>query len=92
MTVRRIETLMSRAAYEIRAEGEVPRRDFEDFQGVTFTINPAGSTIHVALADGAELLGILDALRREGLVLAEVRRKPNYGPSAHEPDGSSNTW
>ena len=54
MTVRRrIETLMSRAAYEIRAEGEVPRRDFEDFQGVTATINPAGSTIHVALADGA---------------------------------------
>lgn len=78
---------MSRAAYEIRAVGEVPRRVLEDFERVTLTTDPAGSTIHVDLADEAELHGVLDALRREGFVLAEVRREPDYGPEV--PPGRS---
>lgn len=65
---------MSRAAYEIRAAGEVPPRLLEDFTGVTVTPEPVGTTIRADLADEAELHGVLDALRREGFVLVDVRR------------------
>ncbi len=67
---------MSRAAYEIRAVGEVPRSMLEDFEGVTVSINPAGSTIHAMLADEAELHGLLSALSRAGFVLVDVIREP----------------
>jgi len=66
---------MSRAAYEIRAVGEVPRSMVEDFEGVTVSINPAGSTIHALLADEAELHGLLSALSRAGFVLVDVIRE-----------------
>ena len=66
---------MSRAAYEIRAVGEVPRSMVEDFEGVTVSINPAGSTIHALLADEAELHGLLSALSRGGFVLVDVIRE-----------------
>jgi hypothetical protein len=66
---------MSRAAYEIRAVGEVPRRMLEDFEGVTVSTDPAGTTIHALLADEAELHGLLDALSRGGFVLVDVRRE-----------------
>lgn len=71
---------MSKAAYEIRAAGEVPQRAVEDFEGVTVSIEPAGSTIRAELADEAELHGVLDALRREGFILLEVRRESDYVP------------
>ena len=85
---------MSRAAYEIRALGEVPSRVLEDFEGVTVTIDVAGSTIRVDLADEAELIGVLEALRREGFLLADVRRETDYeseGPAGFSegPPGAS---
>jgi len=70
---------MSKAAYEIRAAGNVPVSVVEDFEGVTVSTDPAGSTIHVHLADEAELHGLLDALRRGGFLLIDVRRDPVYG-------------
>jgi hypothetical protein len=70
---------MSKAAYEIRAEGKVPVSVLKDFEGVTVSSDPAGSTIHLHLADDAKLHGLLDALRREGLLLIDVRRDPVYG-------------
>ena len=66
---------MTRAAYAIRAVGEVPRGMLEDFEGVTVSIDPAGSTIHAELADEAELHGLLSALSRAGFVLVEVIRE-----------------
>lgn len=66
---------MPRAAYEIRAVGEVPRGMLEDFEGVTVSIDPAGSTIHASLADEAELHGLLSALSRAGFVLVDVIRE-----------------
>ena len=74
-TCRRIEIVMSRAAYEIRAVGEVPGAMLEDFEGVTVSFDPAGTTIHAVLADEAELHGLLDALRREGFLLVDVHRE-----------------
>jgi len=73
---------MSRAAYEIRAAGEVPSRVLEDFAGVSVTIDVAGSTIRADLADEAELHGVLDALRRGGFVLVDVRKETDYEPEA----------
>jgi hypothetical protein len=67
---------MTSAAYEIRATGEVPRRILADFEGVTVSTDPAGSTIHVALRDEAELHGLLEALSRGGYMLIDVRREP----------------
>jgi hypothetical protein len=69
---------MSKAAYEIRALGSVPAGMLDDFEGVTVVNDPAGSTIHVHLADEAELHGLLDALRRGGFLLVDVRRDPIY--------------
>jgi hypothetical protein len=77
--------LMSRAAYEIRAVGEVPPRLLEDFPGVTVSIDVAGSTIRADLADEAELRGVLDALRRGGYTLVDVRRETDYS-EAWEPE------
>ena len=67
---------MSQAAYEIRTVGQVPRALLEDFEGVTVSNDPAGSTIHVLLADEAQLHGLLDALHRGGFVLVDVRKEP----------------
>ena len=78
---------MSRAAYEIRAVGEVPRRVLEDFEGVTVSIDPAGTTIHATLADEAELHGLLDALSRGGFVLVDVRREAFETPEEGTSEG-----
>jgi hypothetical protein len=69
---------MSRAAYEIRAVGEVPRSMLVDFDGASVSNDPAGSTIHVVLGDEAELHGLLEALSRGGFTLVDVRR--DYEP------------
>ncbi len=69
---------MSRAAYEIRAVGNVPAELLEDFAGVRVATDPAGTTIRADLADEAELHGLLDALRREGFALVEVHREPAF--------------
>ena len=69
---------MSRAAYEIRAVGEVPPRVLEDFPGVTVSLDVAGTIIHADLTDEAELHGVLDALRRGGFTLVDVRRETDY--------------
>jgi hypothetical protein len=74
-----MEVSMPKAAYEIRAMGEVPATLLEDFEGATVSTDAAGSTIHVLLADEAELHGLLDALRRGGFQLIDVRRDPVYG-------------
>jgi hypothetical protein len=66
---------MSRVAYEIRVVGEVLPRLLEDFEGVTLRIEPASTTMRAVLADDAELHGLLEALRREGLILMDVRRE-----------------
>ena len=66
---------MSRVAYRIRVAGAVPPRFFEDFSRVRVADDEGGSTLHADLADMSELHGLLDALRRDGLVLVEVRRE-----------------
>jgi hypothetical protein len=42
--------------------------------------DPAGATLRAELADQAELHGLLDALRRDGVVLVDVRRDEFYEP------------
>ncbi len=80
---------MSRIGYQIRVAGEVPDRFFEDFSGVTAAVDPVGTTLRADLTDQAELNGLLDALRRSGLVLLEVHREQGYGndenPTATDP-------
>jgi hypothetical protein len=69
---------MPKFAYEIRVLGEVPPELLADFENVTTAFDPVGTTMRVDLADEAELHGILDALRRAGLVLVDVRREQGY--------------
>ncbi len=76
---------MSRVAYQIRVAGEVPDRFFEDFTRVTVAVDPVGTTLRVDLTDQAELTGVLDALRRAGLVLLEMRRQQFFDPSGEPP-------
>jgi hypothetical protein len=66
---------MSRVAYQIRVAGALPDRFFEDFSRLTVSVDPVGTTLRADLTDQAELNGLLDALRRGGLVLLEVRRE-----------------
>lgn len=66
---------MSRVAYQIRVAGPVSDRFFEDFSQVTASVDPVGTTLRADLADQAQLNGLLDALRRDGLELLEVRRE-----------------
>jgi hypothetical protein len=80
---------MSRVAYQIRVAGAVPARFFEDFTRVTMSVDQIGTTLRADLTDQAELHGLLDALRREGLALVEVRREQafeeiNDGEAAQE--------
>jgi hypothetical protein len=70
---------MSRVAYQIRVTGDLPERFFEDFSRVTVAVDPVGTTLRADLTDQAELNGLLDALRRDGLVLLEVRREQVFG-------------
>jgi hypothetical protein len=72
---------MSRAVYEIRVAGRVPSRIADDFDLVTMSVDPVGTTMRAAVMDEAELHGVLDALRREGLVLVDVRRELAFDTS-----------
>jgi hypothetical protein len=69
---------MSRAAYEIRVTGDLPPRLSEDFERVTVSADGSGATLYADLIDQAELHGLLDALRRDGLALVEVRREQGF--------------
>ena len=83
---------MSRAVYEIRVAGDVPARIIEDFDLVTMSVDPVGTTIRAEVVDESELHGILDALRRERLVLVDVRRELAFDasdPSEHGADPDS---
>lgn len=82
---------MSRAEYEIHAIGLVPSRVFEDFEGVTVTVDRAGSTIRAELADEAELHGVLAALRRGGFTLTDVRKEVAYDSDSLPADPSDGT-
>jgi hypothetical protein len=75
---------MSRVAYQIRVTGELPERFFEDFSRVTVAVDPVGTTLRADLTDQAELNGLLDALRRDGLVLLEVRREQVFDADDQE--------
>jgi len=81
---------MSRVAYRIRVAGSVPPRFFEDFSRVTVAIDQVSTTLRADLTDQAELHGLLDALRRNGLVLMEVRREQVFeSVDAHPDDDAS---
>ena len=69
---------MSKAVYEIRVLGEIPPRVLDDFDRVTVSVDPLETAVRAELVDEAELQGILDAIRRNGLVLVEVRREQDY--------------
>ena len=69
---------MSKAAYEIRVQGEIGPGVFDDFERVTVAVDPLETSLRAELVDEAELQGILDAIRRNGLVLVEVRREPEF--------------
>jgi hypothetical protein len=77
---------MSRVAYRIRVAGAVPPRFFEDFSRVSVAADQAGTTLLADLADMSELHGLLDALRRDGLVLVEVRRE--HAPDPANPESA----
>jgi hypothetical protein len=65
---------MTSATYEIRVEGVVPPDVLENVEGVSSVAATTDTTLRAELADTAALNGLLAALRREGLVLLEVRR------------------
>jgi len=67
----------------------VPPRFFEDFSRVSVADDEAGTTLRADLADMAELHGLLDALRRDGLVLVEVRREQVPDSENHETTSNS---
>jgi len=69
---------MSKAVYEIRVLGEVPPRLLDDFDRVTVAVDPMETVVLAEMVDEAELQGILDAIRRSGLVLVDVRREQEY--------------
>ena len=72
---------MTRIAYEIRVEGDLPDRLLEDFDSLTIVADPTGTVMRAFLSDEAELHGILDALRRGGVVLVDVRREQESAPA-----------
>jgi hypothetical protein len=65
---------MPRVSYEIRVAGSVPPDLIEDFEGVSTVAVMSDTTLRAELVDTSALNGLLRALRREGLVLLEVRR------------------
>ena len=69
---------MSKAVYEIRVLGEIPPHVLDDFDRVTVSVDPLETAVRAELVDEAELQGILDAIRRCGLVLVDVRREQDY--------------
>jgi hypothetical protein len=77
---------MSRVAYQIRVAGSLPDRFFEDFSRLTVSVDPVGTTLRADLTDQAELNGLLDALRRDGLVLLEVRREQVFDSDSRPGD------
>jgi hypothetical protein len=74
---------MSRVAYRIRVAGAVSPRIFEDFSRVSVADDAVGTTLRADLTDMAELHGLLDALRRDGLELVEVRREQVADSESH---------
>lgn len=80
---------MSRVAYQIRVSGTVPDRFFDDFSRVSVAVDLVGTTLRADLTDQAELNGLLAALRRDGLVLLEVRREQDFD-SVDEGTGTEN--
>lgn len=69
---------MSKAAYEIRVLGEIPPHVLDDFERITVAVAPMETALRAELVDDAELQGILDAIRRCGLVLVDVRRLHDF--------------
>lgn len=65
---------MSRATYEIRVAGVVSPSVIEDFEGVSTLNTLTDTTLRADLVDSSALNGLLEALRRSGLVLLDVRR------------------
>ncbi len=70
---------MPRVAYQIRVAGTPPDQFFEDFSRVTVVSDPGGTTLRADVTDQAELNGLLDALRRDGVVLLELHREQVFG-------------
>lgn len=77
---------MGRVAYQIRVAGAVSDRFFEDFDHVTVAPDPLVTTLRADLTDLAELNGLLDALRRDGLELLEVHREHAFDDEGPETD------
>ena len=77
---------MSKAAYEIRVLGEIPPQVLDDFDRVTVAVDPMETAVHAELVDEAELQGILDAIRRSGLVLVDVRRVHDFEVTPDDSD------
>ena len=83
---RRSEMTMSKAVYEIRVAGEVPPQVIDDFELTVMAVDPVGTTMRAEVLDESRLHGILDAVRRAGLDLRDVRREPSFG-TADQPGG-----
>jgi hypothetical protein len=76
------------AVYEIRVAGEVPPHVIEDFALIVMAVDPVGTTMRAHVVDESGLHGILDALRRAGVELLDVRREPAFrGPDPSGEDG-----
>ena len=76
---------MSRAVYEIRVAGEVPPHVIDDFALIVMAVDPVGTTMRAEVLDESGLHGVLDALRRAGIELLDVRREPSFGTDRPAP-------
>jgi hypothetical protein len=60
--------------YQIRVGGTVPPGLIESITQVK-AVQPAGTSVEVDVPDETALWGLIDALRRSGIDLLEVRRE-----------------
>ena len=62
----------------------------DDFALLVMAVDPVGTTMRADVLDESGLHGILDALRRAGIELLDVRRLPSYGSGdQHRRDGET---
>jgi hypothetical protein len=69
---------VSKCVYEIRVAGCGSTRPPPRLQASQNVGRPIGTALRAEAADQAQLHGLLDALRRAGVVLVDVRREQMY--------------
>ena len=62
--------------FEIRLQGLVDKRSLADFPELQVATAPPTTVLTGEAVDQTELVGLLDRLRAQGLVVTEIRRRP----------------